>query len=93
LAEALETKYGKPRKLDRCAGAACEPEYWAMSMGFGERVYAYLWENIHNSSGIRNVSVGIQATNLAEPYLRLDYEVNDEAKCKAAQKSNDAKSL
>jgi hypothetical protein len=93
LADALTTKYGKPKKTDGCNGIMCDASYWAMAVMNGERAYAYQWKLGQTTGGVRSVTLWARTNELSEPYLRLDYEVNDEAKCKAAEKQNDAKSL
>jgi hypothetical protein len=92
LAQALESKYGEANHTDEC-GDTCEPQYWSMAMGEGDRVYGYDWNPKQvDATTPRSISLHVGANNIT-PYIRLDYTFSDEAKCDAALHKSAATSL
>ncbi|MFZ5748020.1 MAG: hypothetical protein ACOY45_10265 [Pseudomonadota bacterium] len=83
LAEALSSKYGKAKHSDFCGAGqvACEPQFWSMAVMNGEREYRYEWSPGTADPAVRTILLSVQAGQFAEPYLRIDYLVNDAGKC------------
>lgn len=93
IAEALEAKYGKAKHTDACGGGdiSCQNQFWAMSMMNGERAYAFEWDTV--KPPLRSITVWVASDNLARLSVRLDYELNDAAKCKAAENASRSTNL
>ena len=93
IAEALEAKYGKAKHTDACGGGdvSCQNEFWAMSVMNGERAYGYEWNKL--KPPLRSITVWVTADNLSRLSVRLDYELNDAAKCKAAENASRSSNL
>lgn len=94
LASALETKYGKPKKIDICAGGeiACENQFWMMSLLNGERHYGYQWQKTDDlkKANLDYVLVHAGASSIADTWTGIEYGSADTDACKAAE--NKAKS-
>lgn len=98
LAKALETKYGAPRKSDRCIAdrIKCDPSFWMMTLDDNERVYAYLWESQSEgmkAANIGEIAVGAAATNIQDSYPILEFYSADASACEAARNSSSADAL
>lgn len=97
IAEVLESKYGKPVKTDICGGGevSCGADNWTYALGSGERAYAYSWEKPAQTppATIRNVRIAAIGQDIITSMVRIDYELNDAAKCKAAAKALGAAKL
>lgn len=92
LAETLDSKYGKSDHTDQC-GSTCEPQFWSMAMGDGDRVYGYDWApKPIDAITPRSVSLYVGANNLT-PYMRLDYSFKNKTECDAALHKSAAANL
>jgi hypothetical protein len=96
LAAALTTRYGEPRKFDRCTGYSCDAEFWTMQLSQGSRGYAYEWDSPREQPGgvrPRSVALSVQAPDILQTYARIDYEFGDERRCEAASRAAGAANL
>jgi hypothetical protein len=98
LAEALEGKYGKPRKIDVCSGddITCREDFWMMFLGNGRRAYGYSWDSQNpamEAAGISSIAVGAQAADISTSYPILEFYSADADKCQAAKNSASAAAL
>jgi len=96
LAAALSTRYGEPRKLDRCGGYSCDAEFWTMQLSEGSRTYGYEWTSPREQPGSmrpRSVSLSVQAPDIIQTFVRLDYEFGDARRCEQASRAAGAANL
>lgn len=86
LADQLTLKYGKPSKFDKCGGYFCDSVGWSMDVMNGERIYGYSWTGTKAKplpENVKELAVGVATTNLAQPYVVVEYIFDNEASCKA----------
>lgn len=98
LKDALETKYGSSKKMDRCGGSqvGCLPQFWVSSLLENERIYAHIWEEQSEgmkSANIGEMVVGAQAANILDTYPILEFYSADEKACEAARNAVSADAL
>ena len=98
LSEALATKYGQPRKLDRCAAdrIKCQDRFWMMTLDDNERAYAYMWEKPNEAMKAANIGelgVGASASNIQDTYPVIEFYSADVRACDAARNASSADAL
>ncbi len=98
LSEALKTKYGMPRKNDRCYGndISCRNEFWMMTLSSNERIYGYFWEKPNEAmkaANIGEIAVGAMASNIADTYPVLEFYSEDVEACETARNAVSAEAL
>ena len=98
LAEALATKYGKPKKNDVCSGSeiSCQEQFWVMNMTNGERWYGHSWETanaVMKQNGIGEITLAARAADIQTTYPVLEFLSANKAQCAAAAKASAADAL
>lgn len=98
LADALEGKYGEPKKVDFCRSnkIKCQSQFWMMTLDDNERVYGYSWES--QNEAMKKSKIGFigllgEAANIQDSYPTLEFESSDEDACEAARNAASADAL
>ncbi|MNF52633.1 hypothetical protein D3C84_339850 [compost metagenome] len=83
----LDGVYGTPKRYDFLASGSLwkESQYWMMGLSKGERYLSSDWESSQSKplkNSLKTVNLSAHANSSSAGYLRLDYEFENNSKCK-----------
>lgn len=99
IEQAMETKYGKPKKNDFLMSGSLwtDGRYWMMGLAKGDRVYSYEWDKAQLGSGasknMDSIYVGAVALSSDTVYVAVEYAFKNKPQCENAAKRAAADAL
>ncbi len=95
LAAALDGRYGKHTKIDRCTGYG-DCQFFQMGLKDGSKAYAYEWSKKTGSklpASLESIALVAMPGEFNDTFFRLDYVSSNRTDCKAAAQKVKAQSL
>lgn len=97
LVDQLKTKYGEPKKIDRCyVEYGCDSQFWTMKLKENSRAYFYEWPHSEGKvygEGISEILAGAVALDYSSTYVELSYYGNNHKRCLELEKAASAEAL
>lgn len=95
LAVALDGRYGKHQKIDRCSGyGGCQ--FFQMGLKDGSKAYAYEWSKKTGAKvpeSLESIALFAMPGEFNDTFFRLDYVSSNRKDCEAANQKVKAQSL
>jgi hypothetical protein len=96
IAQALESRYGKPKKQEGCSGYACRSQYPIQHVQDGTIWYGYEWRSTAQSrlpNRIKEIDLSVMHAEFNNSQVRLDYRFDNQEQCARARRSAQAEGL